>query len=209
MISHKHKFIFIHIPKTGGTSVETFFIPSERDRIKNIYGKTPLQPDNEAHLKFHHLQIQYPRLNFDEYFKFAVVRNPWDRVLSSFFHSKRKLRKDLREFLGFGMSKDFTFNEFVERIQHLEKQHPHYDEQWSFLVDKQGKFCMDYIARTENLENDFMKICQKLKIAISELPHLNKSKHKHYTEYYNDETMRVVAEKYAKDIEYFGYEFGE
>lgn len=209
MIDHEHKFIFIHIPKTGGTSVETFFMPSIKDRIKNVYGSSPLQPDNQAHLKFYHLQIQYPHLNFDEYFKFAVVRNPWDRVVSNFFHTKRKQRKDLRKFLGFGMSKDFTFNEFVEKIQHLKKQHPHYDEQWSFLIDKQEKFNMDYIARMENLENDFMKICKKLKIADSKIPHVNKAKRGSYVKYYNDETKQIVAEKYARDIEYFNYEFGE
>lgn len=213
MIDKENKFIFIHIPKTGGTSVETFFMPSETDRMRNLYRSTSLQSDNEAHLKFYHLQIQYPHLNFDEYFKFTVVRNPWDRVVSNFFHSKREHRQDLRKFLGFGMSEDFTFNEFVEKLQHLEKKHPHYDEQWSFLIDKQGRFCMDYVARTENLENDFMKICQKLKIAYSKIPHANKGEGgsyvQCYTEYYDEETKQIVAEKYAKDIEYFNYEFGD
>jgi len=209
MIDKERRFIFIHIPKTGGTSVETFFMPSERDRIRNIYGNTPLQSDNQAHLKFYHLQIQYPRLNFDKYFKFTVVRNPWDRVVSNFFHSKREHRQDLRKFLGFGIWENFTFNEFVEKIQHLEKEHPHYDEQWSFLVDRKGRFCMDYIARMENLENDFMEICQKLKITDSKIPHVNKGKGGSYTQYYNDETKQIIAEKYAKDIELFGYKFGE
>lgn len=209
MIDKERRFIFIHIPKAGGTSVETFFVPNMKDRKKNVYGNSPLQVDNQAHLKFYHLQIQYPRLNFDEYFKFSIVRNPWDKVVSSFFHSKRKIRKDLRKFLGFGMSEDFTFNEFVEKIQNLEKKHPHYDEQWSFLIDKKEKFRMDYIARMENMQKDFDIICDKIGIPRQQLPHSNKAKRKHYTEYYDDETRSIVAEKYAKDIEYFGYEFGK
>tara|TARA_X000000950_G_C13565103_1_gene517174 strand:+ start:63 stop:626 length:564 start_codon:yes stop_codon:yes gene_type:complete len=187
MISHKHKFIFIHINKCGGTTIDELFT-----------GK--FQGHNKA--------FEYKKSNptdFNKYFKFTFVRNPWDRVVS-FYHYQIKRKWDYYPF-----NETIPFDHFVKNwLIHMKKQtslstHPCYD----WISDENDDLLIDFIGRFENLQNDFNVVCDKIGIPHQQLPHKNKSKHKSYTEYYDDEAKEIVAEKYAKDIEYFDYEFGE
>ena len=200
MLSHKHRFIFIHIPKTGGTSIERVFCANANK--KNVKNK---------HAKFCEFK------NDKNYFSFSFVRNPWDLTVSMYkymwtssFSWPVRWRKLHEEFSKLSFS-DWVNHDYFQgptiRSVDIACQKGSGSLQYDWIKSK-GKN-IDFIGRFESLQEDFDVICDKIGIPHQKLPHVNKSKHKHYTEYYDDETREIVAQKHARDIEYFGYRFGE
>tara|TARA_A100001037_G_scaffold63293_1_gene55377 strand:+ start:79048 stop:79626 length:579 start_codon:yes stop_codon:yes gene_type:complete len=191
IISHKYKFIFTHIPKCGGVSIYNIF-------------NTPRR--NQTHLMIRDQPVSLQK-QVKKYFNFCFVRNPWSRFLSAYSYLRRGGRGSRGDLQGakiinqFENLKEFSYNFDKIKNDFVDK---HFYEQVYWIDDK-----VDFIGRFENLQQDFDIICDKIGIPHQQLPHTNKTKHKHYTEYYDDETREIVAEKYAKDIEMFGYEFGE
>ena len=198
MINHKHKCIFIHAPKTAGTSISVSLM---NDSI--IENET-----DEKHWNAELCKNAYSEY-WDKYFKFSVVRNSWDRAVSMHLYFTQYEKIDTVKNMSFSQWVDFSF---VKK-----KFHPMggVGSQYDFLKVG-GSIDLDYILRYENLDSDFKKLCEFLKIDSLALPQYNgrfknysKKNRRHYTEYYDDETRQIVAEKYAKDIEYFGYKFGK
>ena len=197
MISYEKKFIFIAVPRTGTGSF-----------------RTALGLGGDWHRRVSDYCRVIGEQKISSFFKFAIVRNPWDRVVSIFhYHFTHERDYGYRDY-----KKQLTFSNFVRQInfnENLPKR----------IMDPSGKFeipqfmtftqsCwidrkIDFIGRFENLQQDFNIICDKIGIPKQKLPLKHKTNHKHYTEYYDDETRSIVAEKYAKDIEYFGYKFGD
>ncbi len=184
-----------------------FIVPKTATRTMHTYFK-------EHKLDFPTESKNYETLP-DEYtdcFKFVFVRNPWDRLLSTW---KDKVetqwtkwsRQEPKEYhkwrIGrFEKYKNKDFNFFVKDVIPSEDRHTELQINL-FHTD------VNFIGRFENFKKDFNTLCEKIGIPHQQLPHKNKTEHKHYTEYYDDETKSIVAEKYAKDIEYLNYKFGE
>lgn len=199
--------MYIHIPKTGGTSIETLFLPTAE--CKDVPGGK------------HRTLRSYDR-NFyllKDYFKFTFVRNPWDLTLSMYSYLwrsqdkwPRRWRKSrpasITELSFLEWIKHETFRTPTLRSIHAGRRSGHCADGTQLDWISSKKTSLDFIGRFENLQQDFNTVCDKIKIPQQQLPHINKTNHKHYTEYYDDETREIVAEKYAKDIEYFGYKFG-
>jgi hypothetical protein len=216
-ISHLHRTIFVHIPKTAGTSVESVlgmhgektdiglrpYFNQQIDR-EHLYGHD-LQHMTAADLK-HVLQQDGV---FDRYFKFSVVRNPWERLVSVFAWTNQKWAKGV----------ELTGDEFEASVRELHAlfitaraagQAPrvgaHLWPQVHFLVDRDRKLLVDFIARHENLAADWQRIREKIGIQ-ADLPLRMRSHHRPYQSYYSAATRAIVAEIYAEDIAALSYSF--
>jgi len=196
-ISHKHKFIFIATPKTGCTSI--MHLLNEFSDIKSKCGEMPR----------HHTTYAEALKHFDfakDYTSFAFARNPWDRCVSNWYYMQRvktgkgnfseKCKNILKKYSSF---KDYIMDGSMHTrfpcFNWLSSDGVHVD--------------IDYACKMENIQEDFDAVCDKIGIPRQTVPHKNVTTHKHYTEYYDDETRQIIAQKYAQDIEYFGYKFGE
>lgn len=143
---------------------------------------------------------------FSQFFKFAFVRNPWDKVVSQYFYLKQ--RPMLRKYMGLGRWS--SFGKYVKILQEHSDLHVQSFPQTRFLVDETGQLMVDYVGRFETLQKDFEHVAEKLQLDSSTLPHSMKSSGRNrYPKYYNQRTRKIVEQVYASDLEMFEYEFEE
>ena len=177
--------LWYEVPKVGCSSLKVFC-------EKNDYAY------NSVKLKHLHRHRKH--------FQFAFVRNPWDRLVSCFVDKTKRCIGTPWQLPGYVKYKNHSFTEFVHAIKNddFSNCERHCRLQYNLI----NHDYVNFIGRFENFQTDFEYVCNQVGITPQcNLPHWNKTEHKYYTEYYDDETREIVAEKYAKDIEYFGYEF--
>lgn len=202
MIDHKHRLIFVHIQKTGGNSICAALQEPDTPREKHC---TALQ-----------LRDLYGPYAWNNYLKISVVRNPWDRLVSwwSMIDAARpqfEAGKRLNKFQTFVLRRARTFEQFLDCDEEIvDRDGPKwiYRNQIDHLSDTAGALMVDFVCRFERIEQDFETLCRdRLKLPIR-LPHTNRSKHRHYTEFYSPGTADKVGERFDRDIARFGYAFG-
>lgn len=215
LLSHRYRFLFVHIAKTGGTSVrgalqqyrwrDPYYLPqfiaSKLSGLVNheVAIKLP------RHCKAVTAQEMLPRAFYDGLFKFAFVRNPWDLQVSSFHHIRRE-RPHL-------VNEGETFDAFLRRK--LDPERPwqyHIDTsmtpQTDYLIDLHGNLIVDFIGRYEQLQDDFDAVCARIGIPGKTLPHKRKATDRaRYRDYYTETTRDLVAQHFKADIDRFGYDF--
>jgi hypothetical protein len=208
-ISHRHKFVFISVPKTGSTTVR-----------KALNEHSDVRSDKDFSYPFHISAYALKKRfmengwNWDDYFKFSFVRNPWAVQVSRWsyihksatrklFESPNKLQESANEFTLKSretLKRHKTFKEYV--IANVSQSD-------RFIFDKDdGSLMMDFVGRQERLQGDFDIVCDRIGILRMELPFVNTTEHGHYAAYYDDESREAVAKSCAREVEVFGYEFG-
>lgn len=169
--------IFIHIPKNGGTSISKYL----RLHANGIKGSI-------VHSNTSHIELEFKEaVNFPIC---AVIRNPWDRLVSAYHFLKVKQNVSL------------TFEQWLYKT-------PSKGNNWFTHFTNQSQWIPkdpDYLLRFENLKFDFEKIKKYLNCNV-DLPITNSSNRTHYRNYYNAQTINYVGDIFYKDIKRWNYDY--
>jgi hypothetical protein len=174
------KLWFIPVPKTGTQSI--------RARLRGEFGATFA---HEGEIRHHRTASFYRailgREKWDPLFTFGFTRNPWDRMVSLYRYK----------------NPDLPFKTWLvqKKSDYLER------DTFSYFSDYKGKIIVSFIGRFEQLHKDFENIRMRIGMTGEGIPHLNRSRHRPYREYYDDETREIVEKKFCRDIEHFEYRF--
>ena len=189
MIVSQYKCIFIHTPKCAGESIETVLAGKP-------YNRSGFRGHPEKHWGVHEISHKYPE-EFIQYYKFSIVRNPWDRVVSWVKYRDMRYQRAEGTFEG-RMQSDLCDKVFLNFML---------EHSFSSMLFMGNRLAVDSVIRFENLEDEFPKICNYLGVRNKGLPHVNSTKHRHYSSYYTNSSRERVAELFCQDIQYFNYSF--
>jgi hypothetical protein len=215
VISIQKKFLFIHVPRTAGNSIQHILKDYSEDRIvttiKRQDGVERFGVRNDKyHTTKHSTLSQYREVLEPELyrglFKFATIRNPWDRMISWYFLPRRGVKAWNRE----------DFVKLVQTVPLLSQyvlvdpSSPKYVKETKIpenLDRRKLDQDIDFLMRFENLDEDFRQVCHYLDIPYTALPVRNKSTHEHYSHYYDEDLRERVREKFIEEIKFAHYEF--
>ena len=215
LLSHSKQFLFVHIAKTGGTSIRDAL---SQYRWGHRYAAAQFISNKMSQLCGHKIGSRFPRHSriiaakeklpedfFNGLYKFAVVRTPWDLQVSSYHHIKRERPHVMEGHETFASFMQWKFNPARAYQYHIDTS---LQLQSDYLVDLHGNLLTNFIGYYENLQQDFDAICEHLAIATSILPHKRKATDRSsYQAYYTDKIKALVDNHFAQDIQLLGYTF--
>lgn len=181
------KFLYISIPKTAGVSIHNSGLVNPEDWANHNFAR----------------DIK----NLSDFFSFSFVRNPYEKVLSSYFYYQTKLD---REWFGEAYKKYPDFKTFVmsfEESRHCDWRH-YKTTSFDFVTDLDGKVLVDYIGYFDNIEEEFKKVQLMNGVVdnFKQLPRLNVSKHDFWKNYYDDDMAEIVYHYFKKDFDFFDFQ---
>jgi hypothetical protein len=206
IISHKHRFIFVPVPKTGTHAVRQALRkhlgPDDIEQVGLFVEKKFPYPEI-ARLRHGHLSLRQVRPfvgedAIDAYFSFGFVRNPFDRFVSYCAFMTREHGTFDRDPRG-------TMRHILFDLRPM--QHIHFQPQYTLLADDDGELEVDYVGRVEAMQQGYDEICRRIGIASRALDHVNTSRRGDYRDYYDAELVEGVAALYRRDLELFDYTF--
>jgi hypothetical protein len=189
MISLNNTFVFVHVNKTGGTSITEAFADYE----------DPLHPDYD-HLCAKLTKRLIGADLWEEMYSFAFFRNPFDRMVSSYFY-RRQILEDTR---CSRPAKDKSFRDWmledVASFHYCTHGHE-WNNQLAMVEEGDGNVIVDDIFFFEDgLQKGLDTACNKIGISVPELIHSNKTEKAHWSSYYDEETREIVAERFSRDL---------
>ena len=225
MISHDHKCIFIHIPKCAGTSVESALghfdghsgrggqdhrsmrmIEKPSLSIYTLFSKENIKEYLKGVAYQNHIKTPNPKnktvvtkKQYNEYFKFTIVRNPWARAFSWY---KNVMRDEIHQ-KNLKITSEITLNHFLKC--HAGKGMIRPQTYW--LKNYRGDINFDYIGRFETLPATFKAIKQHLNLSQISFPHKIRGDSEDYKTQYDQESIELIRDVYREEIELFGYSF--
>lgn len=205
IISFAHEFVFTAVPKTGTHAVRQALRehlgPQDIEQV-GLFVQKEFPIPELAELKHGHISLQQlrPHLSarqFETFFKFAFVRNPFDRFVSyCSFMTRSK-----------GQFLDDPHRVMSHFIQNPPRQHVLFWPQIRFIGDPSGEILTDFVGRVEEMQQSYDAIAQRIGIPTKTLEKVNASDHRGYRDYYTTALIEGVSRLYGRDLEAFGYDF--
>ncbi|WP_338426857.1 sulfotransferase family 2 domain-containing protein [Sphingopyxis kveilinensis] len=206
IVSHQHRFIFVAIPKTGTHSVRQALrahmgdgdMEQARLFVEKSFPIPEIARMGHGHISFAEIRPFLGEDQFTNYFKFAFVRNPFDRFIS---------------YCAFATSREGSFERDPQRVMRhflfIAPPHQHiiFRPQHLFLTDRDGSLLADMLGKVEEMQSSYDVVCARIGIPSTPLDHANRSRRGNYRDYYDQELIDGVAKIYARDLELFGYDY--
>jgi len=215
MISIQKKFLFIHVPKTGGNSIQNILRDYSEDEIvtlaKHQDGIERFEVRNREynitkHSSLSHYKSILDSKTYHSLFKFATIRNPWDMMISYYFSPHRGISEWNRDNFIELVGRVPTLREYIVERSFLEKALARIGIKTNITNRKLGED-IDFLIKFERLDEDFESVCKKIDVPYSRLPKRNSSTRSHYSTYYDDELKEIVRKKFKEEIVIGNYTF--